>query len=93
MRLGLVTGRVVATQRDPGLAGQKLLLVQPLDRAGQPSGRPSVMCDVAQAGPGDRVFFVTSREASLALSPSFAPVDAAVVGIVDAVHRPDEAVS
>jgi microcompartment protein CcmK/EutM len=32
---------------------------------------------------------VGSREAALALEPSFVPVDAAIVGIVDEVHTPE----
>ena len=41
--------------------------------------------EVGRAGPGDLVSLVGSREAALALSPSFVPVDAAIVGIVDSV--------
>jgi ethanolamine utilization protein EutN len=41
--------------------------------------------DVTQAGPGEHVFLVGSREAALACEPTFVPVDAAIVGIVDAV--------
>ena len=39
----------------------------------------------AEAGVGDFVYLVGSREAALALDPAFVPVDAAIVGIVDAV--------
>ncbi len=84
MYLGRVIGTVVATQRIAGLEGRKLLCVRPLDHAGRPNGAPDeVAVDVAQAGPGDLVFLVGSREAALAVEPSFVPVDAAVVGIVD----------
>ena len=38
-----------------------------------------------RAGHGDLVNLVGSREAALALDPWFVPVDAAVVGIVDAI--------
>ena len=41
-------------------------------------------------GPGDFVFLVGSREAALVLDPSFVPVDAAIVGIVDDLHRTDQ---
>ena len=34
-------------------------------------------------GEGDLVTCVGSREAALAVSPSFVPVDAAIIGIVD----------
>jgi ethanolamine utilization protein EutN len=41
--------------------------------------------DTGRAGHGELVFLVGSREAALALEPGFVPVDAAVIGIVDAV--------
>ena len=39
----------------------------------------------AQAGPGELVFVIASREAALALPERFVPVDHAIVGIVDEV--------
>ena len=85
MYLGRVVGTVVAHEKYEGLAGQKLLLVQPLDHHQQPAGTLEVAVDTVRAGAGDLVFLVGSREAALALEPSFVPVDAAIVGIVDAV--------
>lgn len=85
MYLGRVIGTVVATKKYEGLEGRKLLVVQPLDHDRQPTGSYEVAVDTVQAGPGDLVFLVGSREAALALSPSFVPVDAAIVGIVDRV--------
>lgn len=87
MQLGRVTGTVVATTIYPGLEGVRLLIVQPLDRRLNPSGRPVVAADgVAMAAPGDVVSVVASREASLALPAVPGPVDHAVVAIVDAVE-------
>jgi ethanolamine utilization protein EutN len=85
MYLGRVLGSVVASVKYEGLGGQKLLLVQPLDHDQAPSGPVEVAVDTVQAGRGDLVFLVGSREAALALEPSFVPVDAAIVGIVDDV--------
>ena len=85
MYLGKVVGTVVAQTKYEGLAGQRLLLVQPVDHEQQPSGGLEVAVDTVRAGPGDLVFLVGSREAALALEPSFVPVDAAIVGIVDQV--------
>ena len=85
MYLGRVVGTVVAHEKYEGLAGQKLLLVQPLDHDKQPSGTLEVAVDTVRAGTGDLVFLVGSREAALALEQSFVPVDAAIVGIVDSV--------
>jgi ethanolamine utilization protein EutN len=66
--------------------GVKFLIVQLLDKAQQPEGEPVVAADAtAQAGPGELVFVVASREAALALPTWFVPVDHAIVGIVDEV--------
>lgn len=85
MYLGRVIGTVVATVKYEGLEGRKLLMVELLDHERKPTGATEVAVDTAQAGPGDVVFLVGSREAALALEPSFVPVDAAIVGIVDSV--------
>lgn len=85
MYLGRVIGTVVATQKVPGLDAIKLLYVQPIDHKGQPTRGPEVACDTVQAGEGDLVSLVGSREAALALENWFVPVDAAIVGIVDSV--------
>ncbi len=87
MQLARVTGTVVATVKVPGLTGIKLLLVQPLDRQLQPVGGQVVAADaVHMAGPGELVYIVTAREASVAMPDPFVPVDHAIVGIVDAVR-------
>ncbi len=86
MQLAQVIGTVVATRKYTGLEGVKFLIVQPLDKRQQPGGDPVVAADsTAQAGPGDLVFVVGSREAALALPVKFVPVDHAIVGIIDQV--------
>lgn len=88
MYLGRVIGTCVSTKKVEGLAGVKLLVVQPLDKRGVAKGRIQVAVDVVQAGPKDFVYLVGAREASHALEEAFVPVDAAVVGIVDDLHVP-----
>lgn len=88
MYLGIVTGTVVATRKAAGLEGTKLLLVQPVDEHGHAIGDVQAAVDRAQAGVGDHVYLVGSREAALACDPWFVPVDAAIVGIVDGVDVP-----
>lgn len=88
MYLGRVVGTVVANRIYEGLEGSKLLLVQPLDDGLNETGRIQAAVDTVRAGPGDLVYLVGSREAALALEPWFVPVDAAIVGIVDQLHRP-----
>ena len=89
MKLGRVIGTVVATHKVANLEGVKFLIVQPLDRDQRPSGEPVVAGDgVHMAGPGELVYVVGSREAAQAMPNPFVPVDHAIVGIVDEVHRP-----
>ena len=66
MYLGIVKGTVVAERKASGLEGKKLLLVQPVDEHGTPVGDLQSAVDTVQAGLGDHVYFVGSREAALA---------------------------
>lgn len=85
MYLGRVIGTVVCTQKYEGLEGARFLVVQPLDHTKAPVGKPEVAVDTVSARRDDLVYLVGSREAALALDPSFVPVDSAIVGLVDAV--------
>jgi ethanolamine utilization protein EutN len=87
MQFARVIGTVVATTKYEGLEGVKLLVVQPLSKKQEPVGEPVVAADgTAQAGPGELVFIVGSREAAQAMPEVFVPVDHAIVGIVDDVE-------
>lgn len=88
MLLGHVIGTVVPCVRYDGLEGVPFLVVQPLDRTGQPQGKPLVAADATKmAGPGQLVTYEGGREAALALDPWFVPVDHTIVGLVDQVSR------
>ena len=96
MHLGKVIGTPVPAVVYEGMEGVPLLWVRPLDKHRQPKGRAFVCADgTRMAGPGETVYWEASREAALTLSPSFVPVDHAVIGIVDGVQlddlRPDGA--
>ncbi len=80
MQLAQVIGTVVATRKDPRLAGHTLLLLAP---DGQVSGRPIVAVDSVGAGPGETVFFARGREASFPFLPEQVPTDVSIIGIVD----------
>ena len=80
MYLGEVIGTVVAERKYVGLEGKKLR---------KPAGTKQVAVDTVQAGVGDFVYLVGSREAALAVDPTFVPVDAAIVGIIDDLQRTD----
>ena len=87
MRLGRVIGNVVATRKNEKLHGAKLLLVQPVSSNAEPFGTVVLAVDAAQAGVGDTVLLVVEgRAATSALGRPGAPVDAAVLGIVDQIE-------
>ena len=83
MHLARVVGTVVASRKDPGLAGRTLLVIQPLRADGAPQGRPLVAVDSVGSGVSEQVFYVRGREAALPFLPAEVPADAAIVGIVD----------
>jgi len=83
MNLGRIVGTVVATVKDPSLLGVNLKLMQPVNDELKDVGAVIAAADPMGSRPGDIVMWVGAREASLALENKFAPVDAAVVGLVD----------
>jgi ethanolamine utilization protein EutN len=86
MFLARVVGEVVATVKHRDLAGRTLLLVQPVDPAGQPGGRLQIAVDAAQAGPGDHVLVNDEGNgAAQVLRRSRGAIRTVIVGIVDQV--------
>lgn len=92
MQIALVIGTVVATQKHGKLEGAKLLLVQPLGIDDAPRGPALLTIDSVGAGVGEKVLVVVEgRAAGEALRRKAAPVDAAIVGIIDHVELTPEA--
>ena len=89
MYLARVIGRVVATTRCAGLAGVAMQWIQPLDEHGEAMGDALVAAVAISSGPGDLVHFVDGREGALACPQTFVPVDAAIIGYVDAADVGD----
>ncbi len=87
MLLAKVVGNVVATVKDPGLFGQKLLVIQPIAPSGEPNGPPLVALDAVSVGVSERVFYVRGKEASFPFLPDHVPADAAIVGKVDSIEE------
>jgi ethanolamine utilization protein EutN len=86
VQLARVIGHVVATQKHSKFEGAKLLLVQPVVPEGTAQGHPLLAVDSVGAGVHETVLVVIEgRAAGDALGRKGAPVDAAIVGIVDAV--------
>ena len=87
MQIARVVGTVVATQKNRKLEGAKLLLVQPLTLEGLPKGTALLAIDSVGAGIGETVLVVIEgKAAGDALGRKAAAVDAAIVGIIDAVE-------
>ncbi len=80
MKIGTVTGSVWASRKVQCLQGQTFLVVQTLQ--GQ-----IVAADQVGAGEGDKVLLVTGTVASKFCME--APVDAAVVAILDMEGKPN----
>jgi ethanolamine utilization protein EutN len=86
MQIARVVGTVVATQKHGKFEGAKLLLVQPLDLDDRPRGTTLLAVDSVGAGVDEKVLIVIEgRAAGEALGRKAAPVDAAIIGIVDTV--------
>jgi ethanolamine utilization protein EutN len=86
MQIATVVGTVVATRKHAALEGAKLLLVQPETPEGEPRGPVLLTIDSVGAGVGERVLVVIEgKAAGDALGRRGAPVDAAIVGIIDCV--------
>jgi len=87
MQIARVVGTVVATQKNRKLEGAKLLLVQPLTLDEQPKGPALLAIDSVGAGVGEKVLLVIEgKAAGDALGKKAAAVDAAIIGIIDAVE-------
>lgn len=86
MNVGRVIGSLWATRKGDSFTGVPFLVVQPIGADEKPAGKPLVAADTVGAGPGETVFYITAREAVLALTGDIdhlTPVDAAIIGIVD----------
>ena len=93
MTLGKVVGTVIATRKDPGLDGYKLLIVQSVDcRTLEPAPVYVVAVDTVGAG-GDEIVLCTSgSSARLTQATTDRPVDAVIVAIVDSLYIEDNEV-
>jgi len=86
MQIARVVGTLVATQKHRTFEGAKLLFVQPLNPDDTPRGPALLAIDGVGAGVNEKVLIVLEgRAAGEALGKKAAPVDAAIVGIIDHV--------
>ncbi|HXP87988.1 MAG TPA: EutN/CcmL family microcompartment protein [Bryobacteraceae bacterium] len=85
MQLGRIVGRVWATRKDPGLEGQRLLIVQPVTADLRDTGKRLICADAVGAGADELIYWCRGKEASFPFLPAEIPVEATVTGIVDQV--------
>lgn len=87
MRLAEVVGTVVATQKDEGLTGVRLLLIRPREAPHTSEDSYLVAADGIGSHAGDTVIYVRAREASLAIPGRVIPSDCSIVARVEQVGQ------
>ncbi len=84
MILGKVTGSIVSTRKNQNLVGHKLLIVEPLGLTkSKDDAKAFVAIDNVGAGVGEIVLVAKGSAARIGCGCENAPIDAAIVGIVD----------
>ena len=82
MIVGKVVGTIVSTRKNEKLVGSKFMVIEPLQKLGDPNSK-IVAIDNVGAGIGEVVLVATGSAARIGCDMQAAPVDAAIVGIVD----------
>jgi len=84
MLLARVEGNVTATRKHPSLDGWRLLICQPLDKAGAAEGTPQVAIDAHGAAMHQKVVISSDGAAARkSVGNNKSPVRWMVIGIVD----------
>ena len=86
MYLGRVIGTVVSTSKNQDLVGMKLLIVEKLTERLEREGSTEIAVDSVGAGTGEIVIVSQGSSARYAFKNPTAPIDKAIVGIVDTVE-------
>ena len=82
MIVGKVVGSVVATRKNERLLGSKFMIVEPVSSM-KAQGGTLVAIDNIGAGIGEYVLVACGSAARIGCDMEKAPVDAAIVGIID----------
>ena len=85
MLLARVKGTIVSTSKNEKLVGYKLLIAEVIEND-KPTGKEILAVDGVGAGIGEKVIITTGCSARLGVDRKDAPVDAAIVGIVDEIQ-------
>ena len=82
MLRGIIKGNIVSTRKQDALVGSKFMEVEIMEN-GVLTGKYIIAVDSVGAGIGETVLVATGSAARIGCSMQEAPVDAAIVGIVD----------
>ncbi|MEE8835855.1 MAG: EutN/CcmL family microcompartment protein [Eubacteriales bacterium] len=82
MIAGKVVGSLISTRKSEKLVGSKFMIVEPL-RHMEADTRQIIAIDLVGAGIGEYVIVAQGSSARIGCDMPDAPVDAAIVGIID----------
>jgi len=87
MILGKVIGNVVSTIKAKGYESKKILIIQPINPAGNPKGKTFLAIDAVQAGVGDIVLTIDEGNSALTVinEPDTFTIRTVIAGIVDEI--------
>lgn len=82
MIIGKVVGSLFSTRKSEKLIGNKFMIVEPVETM-RKAGERLVAIDIIGAGIGEYVMVAQGSAARIGCDMADAPVDAAIVGIID----------
>ena len=82
MIIGKVVGSLFSTRKSEKLVGNKFMIVEPVESM-RNTGSRLVAIDIIGAGIGESVLGAQGSAARIGCDMSDAPIDAAIVGIID----------
>ena len=83
MLIGKVVGSVVSTRKSEKLIGNKFMIVELAENMSKSGREQLIAIDNIGAGIGECVLIATGSAARIGCDMEAAPVDAAIVGIID----------
>ncbi len=90
MKLCRVLGNVTQTIKHEAYQGHKLLVIEPIEPDGVPTGASFLAIDHVQAGPGDIVLVLSEGTGvRQILGAEQLPIRSLIVGIVDSIDLAD----
>lgn len=82
MIIGKVVGSLFSTRKSEKLVGNKFMIVEPVEST-RNTGSRLVAIDIIGAGIGEYVLVAQGSAARIGCDMADAPIDAAIVGIID----------